>query len=650
MSSENQKNKIFKLKINNIPESPGVYIFKDKTGRVLYVGKAKNLKKRLKQYIYTRIEANMYQGRIYAIISRTQNIDLINTHTDIEALLLELNLIKKYKPKYNINLKDDKSYPYIIVSNEPFPRVFPTRQKREDGSKYFGPYTDVKAMRHALKIVRDIFMIRSCNLKLNNENIKKRKYKVCLDYHIKKCDGPCEGFINEEDYNEMIKHIISLLNGKIFKITDSLKQKMVYYSQRLEFEKAQQIKKQIEALSVYTSKQKIISEKLEDIDVFAVEKAENNSCGMVLKVRDGKVIGKTHFYFDNVIDIEKSKIIESFLVDYYSKTDFVPDYIYLEEPIENLEMIKEYLITKKNKRVNIVFPKKGEKAKLVSLVKKNAKYMLEELLISKMKRDFVPNSIESLKKDLSGFIKINLPRRIECFDISHTQGTDTVASMVVFIDGKPKKNEYRKYKINMEKPDDYLSMREVISRRFKYPVLRNGSDESTQLFNIKSPPDLVILDGGKGQLGSAVRTLEELGYEINRINPETRALNDRNLETKVNKISVIALAKRLEEIYLPDKKDSFSLPKTSSSLKLLQRIRNETHRFAVTYHRKLRKNKITSTEFIQIKGIGPKTAKKLLTKYQSVEEIIKLLKENDADIIKTIGIQKTKYLKSYFFT
>ena len=619
---------ILEEKISNLPDGPGIYQFKDITGKVVYVGKAKVLKNRVRQYFQSR----PVYGKQAAMISKISDFEIIKTDTEVEALILELNLIKELKPRYNVNLKDDKSYPYIVITNEPFPRVFPTRTKRTDGSRYFGPYTDVKTMRYSLKAVRDIFMIRSCNLNLTEESIRNKKFKVCLDYHINKCEGPCEGFQLMKDYNEMINQVAKLLNGKTDTLIKEMNLRMDEYSRDMNFEAAAKMRDKIDALKVYSSRQKMVGEEIIDRDIIAVEREGNDACGMILKIRDGKVIGKSHFYINNVIEKPDDEIIENLLTNYYTKTEFIPDEIFLEKEIEDIDVIKSWLVEKRKDKVEIIVPKIGDKAKLVNMVKANAKLMLDELKLAKLKREFIAPSLDSLKKDL----KLDtLPRRIECFDISNIQGTDTVASMITFYDAKPRKGGYRKYKIQTVlnetgHPDDFLAMREVIYRRFKRAIEEN-----------ESLPDLVIVDGGKGQLSSAVKVLDDIGIKIkNRVENEAGHSN--------NGIYIVGLAKKLEEIFFPEDPDPHTIPKTSSGLKLIQRIRDEAHRFAITFHRDLREKRTITTELLEIQGIGEKTANKLLTEFGSVDALKEKLKDEYETVEKISGKKAAEKLKNYF--
>lgn len=614
-------------KLKNLPLSPGVYQFKDTNGKILYIGKAKILRNRVRQYF----QSKPVSGILSIMISKIADLELITTDNEIEALILEQNLIKTHKPRYNINLKDDKSFPYIVITNEQFPRVFPTRKKRSDGSKYFGPYTDVKNMRSALKTVRNIFMIRSCNLHLTEETIAQNKFNVCLDYHIHKCEGPCVGYILRKEYNEMIDRVTKLLNGKTKTLIKEMTEQMNKYSEEMKFEKAAVLRDKIEAIEVYSSKQKMVDDEIIDRDVFAFDRIENDCCGMILKIRDGKVIGKTHYFMNNVAGKTDAEILENLITNYYSKNDFVPDEIYLMNELEDEATIKEWLEKRKQGKVEFILPKIGDKYKLVFMVKKNARLMLDDLILTRMKREFIPPSVESLKRDL----RLNkLPRRIECFDISHIQGTDTVASMVVFIDGKPKKSDYRKFKINTVSdetgmPDDFLSMREVIYRRFKKIAEGNLTEEEkgNEDESFGSKPDLIIIDGGKGQLSSAVKVLDDL------------QIRDQN---------IIGLAKRLEEVFFPNESVPHNIPKTSSGLRLLQRVRDEAHRFAITYHRSLRDKRTFATELTEIEGIGEKTAQKLLIEFGSVENLKEVLKNNYNIIERSAGKKAAGKLKEWF--
>ncbi|MER3524796.1 MAG: excinuclease ABC subunit C [Ignavibacteria bacterium] len=584
-------------KLEALPTGPGVYLHKDTEGKVLYVGKAKNLRSRVRQY-FQRFRC--VDARIERMLEKATDLDVIVTDSEVEALILEANLIKKLKPRYNVNLKDDKSYPYIVITNEPYPRVFVTRQVRNDGSRYFGPYTDVKNVRAALKTVRDIFRIRSCNYFIDDEVIRKRKLKVCLDYHIKKCDGPCEGLIAEAQYRAMIDQVTALLQGKTETLIAMLREEMERLAAAMRFEEAAVLRDRIKGLEAYAEKQKAVALDPLDRDIIAYAAEGDDACGVVFKIRDGKMIGRQHYYMSGVEGKSDNEIFETLLQQYYLESDFIPKEIFLPSPIENAEAVQHWLTAKRGEAVGLITPTEGEEAKLIRLTQNNAKFLLDELRIQKMKRaDYVPHAVKALQRDLR---LPRLPRRIECFDNSNIQGSDPVASMVVFADGKPKKSEYRKFKIkSVVGPDDFASMREIIERRYRR-VLAEG----------QGLPDLIVVDGGKGQLSSAVEVLHTLG------------LHDQ---------PIIGLAKRLEEVFVPGKSEPEAIPKTSSGLRLLQQIRDEAHRFAVTYHRSLRAKRTLQTELDLIEGIGKKRAKELLEAFGSVQGVKFATPEQIAEVV-----------------
>jgi excinuclease ABC subunit C len=599
-------------KLNNLPALPGVYQFKDKEGTVLYVGKAKILRNRVRQYFH---KSRVLEPRIALMVEKVSDVEIITTDSEVEALILEANFIKSKRPRYNVNLKDDKSYPYIVITKEPYPRVFVTRRVSRDGSRYFGPYTDVHTMRSALKTVRDIFMIRSCNFHIDREFIDKKKTRVCLDYHIKKCEGPCEGLVSEERYNQMIDHVAQVLLGKNTSVIESLAMQMQSAAAELKFEDAAVFRNRMRELEVYSSSQKIVDMQLHDRDIIAVAAEGDDACGVVFKIREGKILGRQHYYISKVEAKSESEVIEALVQRYYLESNDVPSEVVLSSPIESGEAAKEWLTGLRGKPVDVVAPVEGELAKLLSMCRKNAQYLLDELKLQKMKReDFIPHAVQSLQRDLH--LK-NPPRRVECFDISHLQGTETVASMVVFEDGRPKKSDYRKFKIRSTAEgnivDDFASMREVIRRRYSRVV-----EERLPL------PDLIMVDGGKGQLSSACEVLNELSLQSQPI---------------------ISLAKRLEEVYVPDESDPVPIPKTSSALRLLQQIRDEAHRFAITFHRSLRDKRTLQTELDLIEGIGKKRAKELLEAFGSVQGV-KFATETQ--LTEIVGEKVAAKIREYF--
>jgi excinuclease ABC subunit C len=467
-------------------------------------------------------------------------------------------------------------------------------------------------MRFALKTVRDIFMIRSCNYELTAESITRRKFKLCLDYHIKKCEGPCESLVSEQQYNAMIDKVAKVLRGRTDDVVAALQDEMEELAGTLRFEEAAKARDRLRALSVYNQKQKVVDTKDVDRDIIAVAVKDDDACGVVFKVRDGKVLGSHHYYLSNVDGKEEGEILEILLERYYLDTEDVPGAIALSGDVNSPGIIESWLAGKRDSGVRVETPKGGEKLKLVGMVKKNAEFLLEELQLQKMKRgDLVPHSVQSLQRDLRLPVP---PRRIECFDISNIQGSDTVASMVVFVDAKSRKSEYRKFKIrSVDGPDDFASMREVVERRYVRLVEEGGV-----------MPDLIMVDGGKGQLSSAVQVLQRLG---------------------LNSIPIIGLAKRLEEVFVPEEGEPLTIPRTSSSLRLLQQVRDEAHRFAVTYHRKVRTKRILNTELDLIKGIGKTRAKELLESFGSVQGVKFATEEQIGEIV---GAKLAAEIKDYF--
>ncbi|MDH4069620.1 MAG: excinuclease ABC subunit UvrC [Ignavibacteria bacterium] len=598
-------------KLENLPTGPGVYQHRDADGKVLYVGKAKNIRSRVRQYFQISRKAD---PRLEMMISRATDVEIIVTDSEVEALILESNLIKRLKPRYNVILKDDKSYPYIVVTNEPFSRVFVTRQIRKDGSRYFGPYTDVKNVRSALKAVRDIFMIRSCNYFIDDEVVEKRKIKVCLDYHIKKCEGPCEGLVSQERYGAMIDQVAGLLEGRTGVLIERLEKEMEQLAGEMRFEDAALMRDRIKGLRAYSEKQKVVSLDGSDRDIVGLAVEEDSACGVVFKVREGKMVGRQHYYLAGVRGAGGSEVLEALLQQYYLSAEFVPPEVLIPEEPEAASTIGSWLTGRRGDEVQLACPTEGEDAKLVRLANQNAQFLLGELKLQRLQRaGQIPHAVDALAKDLR--LK-TLPRRIECFDISNVQGRDAVASLVVFRDGKAKKSEYRKFRVrSVEGPDDFASMREVIHRRYTRLV-----EEQQEL------PDLVIVDGGKGQLSSAVDVLDQLD------------LGD---------MAVIGLAKRLEEIFVPGTGEPVILPKASASLRLLQRIRDEAHRFAITYHRAVRSKRTLQTELDLIKGIGKKRARELLEAFGSVQGVKFATEEQLAEIV---GRSVAENIKEHFET
>jgi excinuclease ABC subunit C len=573
-------------KLNNLSTQPGVYLFRDKSGHILYIGKAKSLRPRVRSYFQN---SQALSPKTAVLMNKVWDVETILVDTEIEALMLEATLIKKHKPKYNINLRDDKSYPYIRITNELLPRIFVTRRIIKDGSRYLGPFTDVRHLRHIMRTARKIFPIRSCRYPFTEEMIAKKKVKVCLDYHIKRCQGPCEGLISSQTYNDMIRQVEKFLRGKTRELVSELEQKMQQESKNLNYEEAARLRDQIQLIeNFYFKAQKVVSGDFEDRDVISLAVEGEDACSVIFKVRDGKVVGRQHFYLQNVEEKEIAVILSQFMQQHYSLTDDYPNQIFLPEDPEEQQLLENWLSKSAGHIVNLIIPQIGEKKKLVELAQKNARYLLDDLLIQKeKKKEHIVYSVKMLQKHLH---LENPPRRIEAFDISNFQGQDAVASMVCFFNGKPRKTEYRHFKIRSKQtPDDFAMMQEVVTRRYQR-VLKEGNPL----------PDLVLIDGGKGQLSSARQALLELDM---RDQP------------------VIGLAKRLEEVFIPGSSEPQNIPKSSAGLKLLQQIRDESHRFAIDYHRKLRSKRTFKSPLDDIPGIGPQRKASLMKTFGSLKKI-----------------------------
>lgn len=572
-------------KLDTLPKKPGIYQFMDKSGKIIYIGKAKVLRNRVRSYFQ---DGRPVDAKMLRLLSRIQDLEIIVTDSEMEALILEMNLVKEYRPRYNVNLKDDKSFPYIRVTNERIPRIFPTRKIVRDGSRYFGPYTDVKSMRALLKTIKRIFPIRSCNYDLTEEAVRKKKYKVCLDFHIHKCDGPCEGLVSAEDYNQVVDQIVNFINGRDRQVVNELTEKMQSLAEKRRYEEAARLRDRIKFIENFQYKQKVVTDDHKDRDVVAVAMEDEDACGVIFKIREGKIVGRQHFYLNGVFRDSFADVVASFVKQYYLKADLIPEEIYLPEAIDEAEQIEHWLSQKANASVKLVVPKQGEKARLVSMCSKNARLLLEELQLQKMRaKDKVPHAVQALQRDLR---LAKAPRRIEAFDISNIQGSDPVASMVCFVDGVARKSDYRKFKIRSKaSPDDFVMMHEAVLRRYSGSLTK------------KLPwPDLILIDGGKGQLGAALRALREAGQE---------------------ELPVVALAKRLDEVYVPGDPEPQNIPRTSSGLKLLQRLRDESHRFALTFHRSLRRKRTTASELETIPGVGPARRKALIKFFGSVTAV-----------------------------
>lgn len=580
-------NKTIQHKLAYLSTQPGVYLFRNAAGEVIYVGKAKNLRNRVRSYFQNSRDQDR---KTAVLVTSIADLETIVVDSEVEALILEANLIKKYKPRYNINLRDDKSYPYIRITNEPFPRILVTRRIVKDGSRYLGPYTDVKHLRRIMKTIRKIFPVRSCHYHLDTDVIARGKVKLCLDYHIGRCQGPCQGLVSREEYQQMIRQVEQLLKGKTRALLRELEEKMRTEAGQQHFENAARLRDQIQMIrNYYFSAQKVVLTDFEDRDVIAVAREGDDACAAVFKIRDGKVIGRQHFYLQGTENRPPAEILGGFLQQYYLDADYLPGQILLPENLgEQQPLLQDWFSQTAGHKVEITVPQIGEKKKLVQLCWKNARYLLNDLLLQKFKQSERPSAaVSALQKALH---LDHPPTRIEAFDISNFQGTDAVASMVCFVNGKPRKSEYRRFRIrSKDTPDDFAMMREAVYRRYR------------RLLDEKKPlPDLILVDGGKGQLSSAREVL---------------------IHMELDRQPVIGLAKRLEEVFLPGLSDPQNIPKSSPALKLLQQIRDESHRFAITYHRQLRRKRTLKSPLEEVPGIGPKRRDHLLRTFGSLKKI-----------------------------
>ncbi|MEA3318243.1 MAG: excinuclease ABC subunit UvrC [Bacteroidota bacterium] len=589
-----------KSKVKLLPEAPGVYKYFDSANKIIYIGKAKNLKKRVASYFNKNYDNN----KVRILVKQIIDIQYIVVDSESDALLLENNLIKKYQPKYNILLKDDKSFPWIVIKNEPFPRIFSTRTLIKDGSKYFGPYTSGYMVKILLDLIRQLYPLRTCKLNLSADNIRNKKYKTCLEYHIGNCKAPCVGKQSEQDYNKSIEEIKKILKGNIFELLGYLKQLMREYSEKYEFEDAQIVKNKIDILEKYKSKSTVVSPALNNIDVFSIINEENIAYVNFIKLVSGRIVQAYTVEMKKRLNESDKELLNFAIIDLREKFNSNAKEIIV--PFEIDENIGDF---------KVLVPKIGDKKKLLDLSQRNLKYYRYEKhkrAEQKKQKYSSKRILETMKKDLRLSV---LPTQIECFDNSNIQGTNPVASCVVFKNAKPSNKEYRHYNIKtVVGPDDFASMQEVVYRRYKRLL-----DEKKQL------PQLIVVDGGKGQLSSAVKSLEKLKI--------------------LNKIVIIGIAKRLEEIFFPGDPIPIYIDKNSETLKVIQHLRNEAHRFGINFHRDKRSQNFIKSELENINGIGQKTIEVLLTKYKSVEKI-KLLKFSELKDI--IGLNKAEIVFNYF--
>ena len=587
------------IQLKTLPDSPGVYQYYDKQDNILYVGKAKNLKKRVGSY-FTKSHEN---AKTRILVQKIVSIKHIVVTTETDALLLENNLIKKYQPRYNIMLKDDKTYPWICIKKERFPRIFMTRRVIKDGSEYYGPYTNVRTVKVLLDLIRELYPLRTCKYDLSREKIAEKKYKVCLEYHLGNCSGPCEDFQNEDSYNDTIKAIRNIVKGNFKESLNKFHEIMKAFSDKMEFEEAQKIKEKLDLLSNYQSKSTIVSPSINNVDVFSIISDESYGYVNFFKIANGSIIQSHTTEIKKKLDETDKRILEMAVVEIRQRFNSISKEVYVPFEIDLGDKIK------------VTVPKLGDKKRIVELSERNAKYYRQEqfkqIKISDPDRH-VKRIMTQMQKDLR---LSEEPRHIECFDNSNIQGTNPVAACVVFKEGKPSKKEYRHYNIKtVEGPDDFASMEEVVFRRYK------------RLLSENLPlPQLIVIDGGKGQLSSALKSLDLLDLR--------------------GKIAIIGIAKRLEEIYYPGDSIPMYLDKRSETLKIIQFLRNEAHRFGITLHRNKRSKSAIQSELEQIPTIGKQTITSLLRKFKSAKRVQKAsLKE----LQEIVGDSRAKTIYQYF--
>ena len=589
----------FQYQLKNLPDCPGVYLMRNSLREVIYVGKAKNLKNRVRQYFQN---SKNHTEKVKAMVKNISEFEYIVTDSEVEALILECNLIKKYSPKYNILLKDDKYYPFIKITNEEFPRVIVTRNHGNDSARYFGPYTDGTAVYIISDLIRKVFPLRTCRKLIKEGGSKTR---TCLNYHINLCKGPCEGLISKEEYGKIIDDVVDLLTGKDKKITSRLRSEMEEAAEKLDFEKAASLRDKILAIEKINEKQKIISNNFENEDFIAISQDEKDSCIQIFFLRDGKIVGREHFILDNTGGEDADYVVEEFVKNFYGGAAFIPKVIYVSN-IKDFDLLEQWLSIKKDHKVTLKVPQKGEKKRILDMVQKNASHALEMFKLN----DKVNKELNNVAlKEIQGALKLDcIPERIEAYDISNLMGMDSVGTMVVFQDGKAKNSDYRRFKINtVEGPDDYKSMKEILTRRFSHGLMEIQKITQNEI-NFESGkfsvfPDLIMMDGGKGQVNIALEVLKELNIEI----PVCGMVKDDNHRTR-------GLIYNDEEIMLTP---------SSKAMLLITRIQDEVHRFAITYHRTLRDKRTLYSILDEIPKVGERRRIELLKKFGSLENIKK---------------------------
>ena len=584
--------------LKKLPAKPGVYLMHDEKDAIIYVGKAISLKNRVRQYFQS---SRKKWGNIEQMVTQIRRFEYIVTDSELEALVLECNLIKEHRPKYNTMLMDDKTYPYIKVTTaEPFPRVLFSRTMKKDKNRYFGPYTSAGAVKDTIDLLHKLYRIRTCNRSLPKDIGKDRP---CLNYHIKQCDAPCQGYISQEDYRKSVSKALEFLNGNYNPIIRDLEEKMESASEALDFERAIEYRELLKSVKKIAQKQKITSSDGEDKDIIAMAAAENDAVVQVFFIRSGRLIGRDHFYLTIAPQDQPAQIMESFVKQFYAGTPYIPRELMLQEEIEDIEVIEKWLTVRRGSRVYLHVPKKGTKEKLVELAKKNAELVLSQDK-ERLKRE--EGRTIGAMKEIGGLLGLTGISRVEAFDISNTNGFESVGSMIVYERGKPKRSDYRKFKIRTVKgPDDYASMEEVLTRRFSHGLeeLKELEDKETdsKLGSFTRFPDLIMMDGGKGQVNVALTVLDRLKLNI----PVCGMVKDDNHRTR---------GLYYENVEIP-------IDRNSEGFRLITRIQDEAHRFAIEYHRSLRSKGQVHSILDDIEGIGPARRKALMRRFQSLEAI-----------------------------
>lgn len=590
-------------KLAMLPEKPGVYIYKDNQGHILYIGKAVSLRQRVRSYFQASAD---HSSKVRALVQKINDLEIIVTNNEVDALILESNLIKEHQPWFNIRIKDDKHYPYLkLTLRETYPRLIVARRIQKDGAKYFGPYPNGFVMRETLKLIRRIFPLRACKQQLNGQPTGR----PCLNFHIKRCLGPCTGQVSRDQYLEVVQAIDMLLSGRYDSLTKQLSERMQKAAETLQFEQAAELRDQINAIKRISEKQKMIAADLGDRDIIALARGVGETCVGMLLMREGHTIGREHYFLTGTEDLSSGEVLAGYLKQHYANNSFIPPEIILSEPLPDneAELISEWLSQRRGTKVHLLVPKRGDKKQLVEMVEKNAVLALEERLTRTVNQEEL---LQSALEELADYLELpGPPRRIECYDISNISGKEAVGSMVVMLDGKPDRSEYRRFRIrDIEGPDDYAMMQQVLRRRFR----RLQQDDA----RFADLPDLIVVDGGKGQLSSGLQVMHELGFAH---------------------IPVVGLAEAEEHIFRPGKSEPLILPRQSQSLYLVQRIRDEAHRVALTYHRQLRAKKQVASWLEGCPGIGPARRTALLRAFGSLN---KVKSASEAELAQVPGMTK----------